>query len=189
MNSNLPRQEVVVTDIRMPFLSMVTFMVKWAIASIPAMVILLVLGAFLWAFLINIPKTTKSLIPANQTIPSSEAIPTNEASAIASIKKINEAEMIYASQHPDQGFTKALAMLGTPGPGYIDNSLASGLKSGYHFGYYPGEKLKGTIRSYMLIVMPEQVGTTGQRRFYSDESGDIHYNADGTALVSSPIIQ
>jgi len=33
-------KEVVVTDIRMPFGSMVVFMVKWAIAAIPALVIL-----------------------------------------------------------------------------------------------------------------------------------------------------
>lgn len=32
--------EVVVTDIRMPFGSMVVFMIKWAIASIPATIIL-----------------------------------------------------------------------------------------------------------------------------------------------------
>jgi hypothetical protein len=34
------KQEVVVTDISMPFWSMVVFMVKWVIASIPAMLIL-----------------------------------------------------------------------------------------------------------------------------------------------------
>jgi hypothetical protein len=32
--------QVVVTDIRMPFWSMVAFMVKWVIASIPAFLIL-----------------------------------------------------------------------------------------------------------------------------------------------------
>ena len=32
--------EVVISDIRMPFLSMVVFMVKWAIVSIPAIIIL-----------------------------------------------------------------------------------------------------------------------------------------------------
>jgi hypothetical protein len=35
-------KEMVVVDIRMPFWSMVTFMVKWAIAAIPAITILLV---------------------------------------------------------------------------------------------------------------------------------------------------
>lgn len=37
-------QSVVVTDIHMPFGSMVAFMVKWAIAAIPAIVILSVVG-------------------------------------------------------------------------------------------------------------------------------------------------
>lgn len=36
-------QGVVVTDIRMPFSSMVIFMVKWVIASIPALLILFLL--------------------------------------------------------------------------------------------------------------------------------------------------
>lgn len=34
------RQEIIVTDIRMPFASMVIFMIKWAIAAIPAFIIL-----------------------------------------------------------------------------------------------------------------------------------------------------
>jgi hypothetical protein len=42
---------VVVTDIRMPFWSMVRFMVKWAIAAIPALIILAILGALLSAAL------------------------------------------------------------------------------------------------------------------------------------------
>ena len=37
-------QNVTITDIKMPFGSMVEFMVKWAIASIPAFIILLVIG-------------------------------------------------------------------------------------------------------------------------------------------------
>ena len=34
---------VVVTDVRMPFLSMVVFIIKWAVAAIPAMIILAVI--------------------------------------------------------------------------------------------------------------------------------------------------
>ena len=44
-------QNVAVTDIRMPFLSMVVFMVKWAIAAIPALVILTVIGMFTFGIL------------------------------------------------------------------------------------------------------------------------------------------
>jgi|GEM_PF-406142 len=39
-------QRVVVTDLQMPFFSMVIFMVKWAIAAIPALIILGVFAVF-----------------------------------------------------------------------------------------------------------------------------------------------
>jgi len=39
------KREVVVTDVRIPFWSMLMLMVKWAIAAIPALVILLVIAA------------------------------------------------------------------------------------------------------------------------------------------------
>lgn len=38
------KHEVTVTDIKMPFWSMVTFMIKWAIATIPAMILLFFIG-------------------------------------------------------------------------------------------------------------------------------------------------
>lgn len=40
---------VVVVDVKMPFLSMVVFMVKWAIAAIPALIILAIIGSVLLA--------------------------------------------------------------------------------------------------------------------------------------------
>jgi hypothetical protein len=42
---NQEKIKVTVVDIKMPFSSMVWFMVKWAVAAIPALTILLVLGA------------------------------------------------------------------------------------------------------------------------------------------------
>jgi hypothetical protein len=47
------KQEVVVTDVHMPFSSMVIFMVKWAIAAIPAFLILVVIGAITWGVVIG----------------------------------------------------------------------------------------------------------------------------------------
>ena len=38
------RREVVVTDIKIPFSSMVILMVKWAVAAIPALFILFIIG-------------------------------------------------------------------------------------------------------------------------------------------------
>jgi hypothetical protein len=43
----MDRTEVVVVDVQMPFMSMVTFMVKWVLASIPAFIILALLGVVL----------------------------------------------------------------------------------------------------------------------------------------------
>ena len=50
---------VAVIDVNMPFLSMVRFMVKWAIASIPALVILIVVAAFVTTLTISMigPRT------------------------------------------------------------------------------------------------------------------------------------
>lgn len=39
------KREVVVTDVKIPFWSMVVLLVKWAIAAIPALIILVVIGA------------------------------------------------------------------------------------------------------------------------------------------------
>ena len=49
----MERSEVIVTDIRMPFWSMVTFMIKWAIASIPAVIGLVVIAALVWGVLLS----------------------------------------------------------------------------------------------------------------------------------------
>ena len=137
--------------------------------------IILIIAAF------TIPKITKSQIPAH------------EASAIASIKAINAAQIIYASSHPDLGFTLDLMTLGgtaqSSGEQTIDTNLASGRKSGYTFTYTPGEKVNGAIRSYTVTAVPDQVGTTGQRRLFSDESGEVHYNVSGAADATSPVIQ
>lgn len=43
--------EVIVTDIKMPFLSMVIFMIKWVLASIPAMIILMIVFTVVTAIL------------------------------------------------------------------------------------------------------------------------------------------
>jgi len=37
-------QEIVVTDVKIPFVSMVVLLVKWALAAIPAIIILIIIG-------------------------------------------------------------------------------------------------------------------------------------------------
>ena len=49
-----PNHPVRVVDVEMPFGSMVLFMVKWALASIPAMIILFFVGALLTVAMIAV---------------------------------------------------------------------------------------------------------------------------------------
>lgn len=42
---------VQITDIDMPFKSMVVFMIKWAVASIPAMIVLMLAGGIVTGIL------------------------------------------------------------------------------------------------------------------------------------------
>ncbi len=53
-SDNIGYQDVVVIDIKMPFGSMVVFMVKWVIASIPAFIILVILFSIITAILAGI---------------------------------------------------------------------------------------------------------------------------------------
>ena len=56
-------QRVVVTDIHMPFWSMVVFMVKWALASIPAILILTLIAALAWRVMIGPTRTVVIQVP------------------------------------------------------------------------------------------------------------------------------
>jgi type IV pilus assembly protein PilA len=129
----------------------------------------------------------------------------NEASAVGSIRTINTAEVTYSAAYPDIGFALTLANLGgttaacTPpavatsaAACLIDSSLtvAPFQKSGYTFAGVGAPAGGGTINiTYVVTGRPQQAGTTGQRGFYSDESGVIRYTLDGTAPTnaSSPL--
>ncbi|MFQ5518921.1 MAG: hypothetical protein ACE5E3_02845 [Mariprofundus sp.] len=55
---------VTITDIKMPFFSMVVFMVKAAIAAIPALIILSVIGSITFALLgMTIGSVTHHMTP------------------------------------------------------------------------------------------------------------------------------
>ncbi|MGA9813328.1 MAG: FxLYD domain-containing protein [Terriglobales bacterium] len=75
----MPNEQVAnrvsVTDMNMPFLSMVRFMVKWAIASIPALLILMILGAISWGVLFGFFAGLGSSISHKPSEKSSSIIP------------------------------------------------------------------------------------------------------------------
>jgi len=108
----------------------------------------------------------------------------NEASAVGSIRTINTSEVTYSSTYPDVGFTD-LASLGGTGTTaraanalLLDSVLSAGQKSGYTFAT---AGFTGTpVVTYTVTGVPVTVGQTGQRSFFSDQSGVIRYKADGS---------
>jgi prepilin-type N-terminal cleavage/methylation domain-containing protein len=116
----------------------------------------------------------------------------NEASAVGSLRTINTACVTYSSTY-GTGFPAALTNLAGPAPAtaanadLIDNTLAlaPNTKSGYVFTYAPGAPVGGTINTYTLNANPANPGTTGQRGFFTDESGVIRADPTGPATVAS----
>ncbi len=125
-------------------------------------------------------------------------ISANEASAVASLRMINSAEISYQSAYPAVGFTCRLASLGgTRGTApsaeqaqLIGGRLASGQESGYGFALANCVNTD-TDHKYQVVAYPLVPNQTGRRTFCSDESGVIKVGegklaedclANGTAL-------
>lgn len=106
-------------------------------------------------------------------------VTTNETVAITSCKTIVSAcQSYYAGTIPHQ-YPPSLAVLGVAGPtgpSYIDTALASGNKAGYIYTYQ-----LTTPVSFILNADPQVPGRTGERFFYSDETGRITATKGGQA--------
>jgi type IV pilus assembly protein PilA len=139
--------------------------------------LLIVVAIILIIAAIAIPNLMKSKMAAN------------ESSAVGSVRTINTGQVTYAASCPGVGFSATLAELNTGaicagGTGIIDNVLATGVKSGYTFTYTP-VAANGLNTTYTTVAVPQTVGTTGQRGFFSDQTGVIRYTLDGSAPTAA----
>jgi prepilin-type N-terminal cleavage/methylation domain-containing protein len=122
----------------------------------------------------------------------------NESSAVGSLRSINTAEVAYNTAYPNAGYSPDLASLGGAAPCtvatvgaacLIDDTLATAIttatgKSGYYFTYASVTP----FTTYTNLGLPTAAGTTGQRGFFTDQTGVIRYAISGTPTVaSSPI--
>ena len=146
--------------------------------------LLIVVAIILIIAAIAIPNLLKSKMAAN------------ESSAVGSMRTINTAEVMYAASCPNIGYSATLVELNTGaicagGSGIIDNVLSTGTKSGYTFTYTQGAAAaNGVVSTYTNVAVPLTVGVTGQRGFYSDQSGVIRYSLSGAApTVASSALQ
>jgi type IV pilus assembly protein PilA len=109
-------------------------------------------------------------------------IAANEASAVASIRTLNTAQISYNSTYPTVGFSSSLSKLagtscGPPtssGACLIDTQLGSGTKSGYTF-LLTGAS--GTPAStYQAVASPLTANSTGVRSFCSVADAVVRYS-------------
>jgi type IV pilus assembly protein PilA len=118
----------------------------------------------------------------------------NEASAVASLRTYNTSIVSYSTTYGTD--PTALSSLGpstTPSStaaDLVDNLLgaASPIKSGYTFTFSSGAATAGVISTYTILAAPQN-SSTGQRQFYTDQSGVIRQTTDGTTpnASSTPI--
>jgi prepilin-type N-terminal cleavage/methylation domain-containing protein len=112
----------------------------------------------------------------------------NEASAVGSMRTINTSSVAFSTTYGN--YPTKLADLGpstapsSTAADLIDSALVTGSKSGYTFTF----TATTPYQSYSLQGSPTTAGVTGQRYFYTDQSGVIRYNLSTTASsTDSPI--
>jgi len=119
----------------------------------------------------------------------------NEASAVASLRTYNTSIVAYSTTYQ----TVPATGLGQLGPAstpsstaadLVDNLLGSAtpVKSGYSFTYTAGTAQNGIVYSYTIIAVPSN-SSTGQRKFFTDQSGVIRQTTNGStpSASSTPI--
>jgi len=142
--------------------------------------LLLVVAIILIIAAIAIPNFMRSRIAAN------------ESSSVQNMRNITTANVVYSSTY-GIGYASTLAALGPPSGAaqpsstnaqLIDEVLATGTKSGYTYSYTPGPPVNGVVDSFQLMASPVTPGVTGNRYFYTDDSGVIRQNTSAPATVS-----
>jgi type IV pilus assembly protein PilA len=120
----------------------------------------------------------------------------NETAAVGALKALTESAVMYSNSYG--GFPHSISNLGPSGAGpasssatadLIDSTLATGVKSGYKFTFTVlATDPAGNVVSYAITAVPVTAGSTGQKSFYTDQSGTIRVSSSGAADSSSPPI-
>ena len=104
----------------------------------------------------------------------------NEASAVGSLRTINASQAIYLERSASQTYGN-LTNLQTDG--YVDDVLGAGSKQGYNFTV-----TGNTQYVYSADGNAAVQGQTGDRSFFTNQSGVIRFNAGSGASSSDGAI-
>ena len=146
--------------------------------------LLIVVTIILIIAAIAIPNLMRSKIQANET------------AAVGALKALTESALLYSNSYG--GFPHTLSDMGPAAGGtaatsaaadLIDSVLAGGVKSGYRFAYAAvASDPAGNVLSYTITATPVAPGSSGQRSFFTDQSGTIRSTSSGTAdSTSAPL--
>jgi len=112
----------------------------------------------------------------------------NEASAVASLRTINTCIVAYSNTYgTDPSNLASLAPATTPSStsaDLVDSLLGKdpAVKSGYSIAYTPVAATP--ITQFSMLATPSSA-STGQRKFFTDQSGVIRQTTDGTVPTAS----
>jgi hypothetical protein len=150
-----------------------------------------------------------AIIVAAIAIPISHPrVPRNEAAAVGTLRSINTAATVYATQF-ENGFPSSLEVLGGGAVGdatcnhaaLLDAVVISGRKRGYIFTYTPQFPngatapvispkaaakgcTAGGASGYTVTADPMQRGMTGMRSFFIDQTGVIRWSVKGESATA-----
>ncbi len=96
-----------------------------------------------------------------------------ENSAISSMRTIGTSEQSYKTTEGSNRFGTLAQMSGTAPP-FVDSVLGIGTKSGYLFDL----RVSADGQAFTCRASPSRPGVTGNRYFWTDESGRIRQAAD-----------
>jgi type IV pilus assembly protein PilA len=123
----------------------------------------------------------------------------NEVAAIQALRTLNQAEVMYMSSYPANGFACRLATLGgKPAIGpptadaaqLISDDLVSGKRYGYIFSITCAKGAVGAQESatgYRIVAVPEGANA-GARGFCTDESEAIQFDPSGGPNCTEPLL-
>jgi prepilin-type N-terminal cleavage/methylation domain-containing protein len=120
----------------------------------------------------------------------------NETGAVANLRTISTAEVVYSTTY-GVGYAPSLTALGgnpvvpdATQAGLIDQVLSSAAKSGYGYSYVvTGTDANGQVVSYSINADPLNVGVTGERHFYTDETDIIRFSTSAPAVSTDSPVQ
>lgn len=110
----------------------------------------------------------------------------NEFSAIGTLRALHSAQAIFLETSKVQRYGSLAELFEKK---MIDKVLASGKKNGYQFKIHLGDK-DGKNKEYVfhMTAAPIEVSKTGNRYFYTDQSGVIREETGKPATEKSPAI-